>query len=61
MKFFRFNGGVAVAYNVIEGLVTLSENGTVYGGSGVASFYAMNGTLLGASCPSFEGTRFTGE
>ena len=60
VKFFRFTDGVATAYNVIEGLVSISEGGTVYGGSGVASFYDMDGNLMGASCPSFEGSRFIG-
>ena len=60
VKMFRFTDGVPTAYNVIEGLVSISEDGTEYDGSGVASFYDMDGNLQGAVCPSFEGTRFTG-
>ena len=61
VKFFRFTNGVATAVNVIEGLVTISEDSTVYSGSGVASTYDMDGNFLSATtCPSFEGSRFTG-
>jgi hypothetical protein len=60
VKFFRFTNGVATAYNVIEGLVSISEDGTMYGGSGVASSYDLDGNYLGSSCPSFTGSRFTG-
>lgn len=61
-KFFRFNNGVAIGWNVIESVVSISSNGTEYYGSGVASFYDMDGNFVNAiACPSFEGTRFTGE
>lgn len=59
VKFFRFNNGVAIGWNVIESVVSIS--GDEYYGSGVASFYDMDGNFVNANtCPSFEGTRFTG-
>ena len=60
VKFFRFEAGVAVGYNVITGEVSINPDGTLYAGSGVAEFFDMAGNFQFSSCPSFAGTRFTG-
>jgi hypothetical protein len=61
IKFFRFENGAPVGWNIIESYISLSEDGSLYGGSGVASLYDMNGNLQPmVLCPSFAGTRFTG-
>ena len=60
MKFYRYDNGVAVGYNVITNDMTISEDGTEYAGAGVAEFFTMNGDFQFAVCPQFAGTRFTG-
>jgi hypothetical protein len=62
LKFYRFDSeGAYVGWNVIRNEVSISRDGTEYVGSGVAEIYGADGSFLGASCPSFVGTRFTGE
>ena len=62
LKFFRYNEeGAYIGWNVIRTEVSINREGTEYVGSGVAEIYGADGTFLGASCPSFVGTRFTGE
>lgn len=62
LKFFRFDSeGAYVGWNVIRNEISISRDGTQYVGSGVAEIYGADGSFLGASCPSFVGTRFIGE
>lgn len=62
IKFFRFDAaGNFTGWNVIRNDVSISDDGNSYSGSGVAEFFNAAGVWLGASCPSFTGTRFTGE
>lgn len=60
MKFYRYQDGVAVGYNIITNELTVSEDGTGYAGHGVAEIFTMDGMLLNTVCPQFAGTRFTG-
>jgi hypothetical protein len=58
VKMFSFDPtGTNVGYNIIRGNVSINDNATQYTGSGQASFYDVNGNLLGMSCPSFTGVR----
>lgn len=62
MKMYRFNaGGIPIGWTVITSEVSINEAADEYAGSGIAEFFDAAGNLLGASCPSFVGTRFTGE
>jgi len=38
--------------------VAVSNDGTLYTGSGVAEFFDVNGNSLGTSCPTWTGGRF---
>lgn len=61
IKFFRFDAtGMRLNYTVINSVVSIGPDGDTYLGSGVAETYDFNDNLLGIACPSFEGTRFTG-
>lgn len=60
-KFYRFDNGNAnppTGWTIIRSQVSISEDSTLYGGSGVASGYDMNGNFLFASCPEIAGVRF---
>jgi len=62
LKMYRFNPeGNYVGWNVVRNEISISKDGSEYVGSGVAELYGADGTFLGSSCPSFVGTRFTGE
>jgi len=62
LKMYRFDAnGANIGWVVLQNEISISENGQDYVGSGVANMYNTQGTLLGSSCPSFVGTRFTGE
>ena len=62
MKMFQFDGGGNyIGWVVVTSEVSLGEDGNDYAGSGVAEFFDINGNPVGGSCPTFTGTRFTGE
>lgn len=62
MKMYRFDGaGNAIGWTVITNEVSINEAADEYTGSGIAEFFDAAGNLVGASCPSLVGTRFTGE
>jgi hypothetical protein len=61
-KMFRYDGdGDTIGWNVVTNEVSVNESGDEYAGSGVAQVFDAEGNLVGGSCPSFVGTRFTGE
>lgn len=58
-KMFRFDGaGNYIGWNVVKNDVAINEHATAYAGSGKAEVFDSNGNSLGASCPTFSGTRF---
>lgn len=60
-KFFRYDASGVIGTTVISNVVSISDDGTTYSGSGIAELYDLNGNKVGvAGCPSFSGTRFTG-
>lgn len=62
LKMFRFDGaGNAIGWIVLTNEVSINEAADEYAGSGVAQVFDAAGNLVGGSCPSFVGTRFTGE
>jgi hypothetical protein len=62
VKMFRFDAaGDPIGWIVLNSAVSINEAADEYGGSGVAEFFDADGNFLFASCPSFVGTRFTGE
>ena len=62
VKFFRFDGmGTNIGWVIIRNDILISDDANGYSGFGVAEIYNSAGVLLAASCPSFTGTRFTGE
>ncbi len=61
-KMFRFDAnGNYNGWVVVRNEISISEDAQEYVGSGVAEFYNSAGTFLFSSCPSFIGSRFTGE
>jgi hypothetical protein len=55
-KMFTFDpDGNNVGYIIVRSNVSINEDATQYSGWGQASFYDVNGNLLGMSCPSFTG------
>ncbi len=61
-KMFRFDpAGNNIGWIVIRNDVSISNNSSSYSGYGVAEIFNSDGVMLGASCPSFSGNRFTGE
>lgn len=61
-KMFRFDtAGNNIGWVVIRNDVSISHNSNSYSGYGVAEIFNSDGVMVGASCPSFSGTRFTGE
>jgi len=62
MKMFRFDGaGNAIGWIVLTNEVSINEAADEYAGSGIAEIFDAAGNLVGASCPTLAGTRFTGE
>lgn len=62
VKMFRFDAaGNNIGWVVIRNDISISDDANSYSGSGVAEIFNSAGAWLGASCPSFTGTRFTGE
>jgi len=62
VKMFRFDAtGTNIGWIVIRSEISISDDGYSYSGSGVSEIFNSAGVWLGASCPSFIGTRFTGE
>lgn len=61
-KMFRYDAdGNAIGWNVVINEISINESADEYAGSGVAQVFDMDGNLIGASCPSFLGTRFVAE
>lgn len=61
MKMFRFDAaGNNIGWVVLNNEVSINEDADEYSGSGVAQTFNAAGVLVGGSCPSFVGTRFTG-
>ena len=62
VKMFRFDtAGNNIGWIIIRNDVSISGDGNSYSGYGVAEIFNSAGVWLAASCPSFAGTRFTGE
>jgi hypothetical protein len=62
IKMFRFDGaGNTTGWTVVTNEISINEAADEYAGTGVAEFFDNDGNFLMASCPSFVGTRFTGE
>jgi hypothetical protein len=60
-KMFRYDAnGQYSGWVVVNNEVSINEETGEYSGSGVADFYDAAGVRVGGSCPSFQGTRFTG-
>lgn len=61
-KMFRFDGvGNSIGWAVLNFEVSITEDAEEYAGSGIAQIFDAAGNLVGGSCPSLAGTRFTGE
>ena len=61
LKMFRYDGaGNTVGWNVLTNEISINEAADEYAGSGIAQIFNTAGELVGTSCPSFVGTRFTG-
>ena len=61
-KMFRFDGaGNAIGWIVLTNEISINVAADEYSGSGIAEVFDADGNFLFASCPSFVGTRFTGE
>ncbi len=62
MKMFRFDpSGNNIGWVILRNEISINKEADTYVGSGVAEFFNSAGTFLFSSCPSFAGTRFTGE
>lgn len=62
VKFFRFDAtGNNIGWVIIRNDVSISDDANAYSGYGVAEIFDSAGVWLTASCPTFSGTRFTGE
>ena len=58
-KLFRFDpAGNNIGWQVVRLDIALNEDATAYAGVGHADVFDSNGNLVGASCPTFTGTRF---
>jgi hypothetical protein len=58
-KMFRFDSaGNNIGWIVVRNDVAINEDATAYAGSGRADVFDLNGNVVGASCPTFTGTRF---
>ena len=58
-KMFRFDAaGNNLGWVVVRNDVAITEDGTGYAGSGRAETFDSEGNSVGASCPTFIGTRF---
>jgi len=61
-KMFRFDAiGNYIGWIVIRNEVSINKHADEYVGSGTAEIFNTAGDFVGVSCPSFIGTRFTGE
>jgi len=62
MKMFRYDpAGNTIGWIVLSNEISINEEADEYAGSGVAEIFNLAGNIVGESCPSFVGTRFTGE
>ncbi|MGZ4965094.1 MAG: hypothetical protein ACXWC8_21270 [Limisphaerales bacterium] len=58
-KMFRFDAaGNNIGWIVVRNDVAITEDGNGYAGLGRAETFDSNGNFVGASCPTFIGTRF---
>ena len=58
-KMFRFDpAGNNIGWQVVRFDIALNEDATAYAGLGRGEVFDSNGNFLGASCPTFTGTRF---
>jgi hypothetical protein len=58
-KMFRFDAaGNNIGWVVVRNDVAITADGIGYAGSGRAETFDSNGNSVGASCPTFTGTRF---
>ena len=61
-KAYRFDGtGKRIGWIVATNEVSINDAATEYTGSGIVEMFNDNGEILGASCPTFSGTRFSAE
>jgi hypothetical protein len=62
IKFFRFDSaGNRIGWAVLNNEISIDEDAEEYSGSGVSQSFDNAGNLVGGGCPTFAGTRFTGE
>jgi len=62
VKMYRFDAARNnIGWVILNNEVSINEDADEYHGSGTAQFFDAAGNLLGGSCPTFVGTRFTGE
>lgn len=62
IKMFRFDEvGNNIGWVVLNNEISINEDADEYSGSGIAQTFDAAGNLVGGSCPTFAGTRFTGE
>jgi len=62
VKMFRFDaGGTNIGWIVLNFEVSITEDADEYSGSGISQVFDSAGNLVGGSCPTLTGTRFTGE
>ena len=62
IKFYRFDSaGNRTGWTVLNNEIYIDEGAEEYFGSGVSQNFDNDGNLTGGGCPSFVGTRFTGE
>ena len=61
-KMYRYAAdGSNIGWIVVRNEVSINEAANEYVGSGVAEIFNAAGDFVASSCPSFIGTRFTGE
>jgi hypothetical protein len=62
MKMYRFDpNGNNIGWVIVRNETSINKSADKYIGSGVAEFFDSAGNFQFSSCPSFVGTRFTGE
>lgn len=62
IKFFRFDAaGNRIGWAVLNNEISIDDDAEEYFGLGISQTFNNDGVLLGEGCPSFQGTRFTGE
>lgn len=62
IKMYRFDpSGNRIGWSLLNNEISIDEDAEEYFGSGIAQTFNEAGELIGGGCPSFVGTRFTGE